>query len=264
MLWPESSTAQSRKYLRQSLWHLRALGAEGESGQLLSDQSEWIQIDDSRVWLDVAELEAAFAPVKLVPGEDIGEDRAAALKEAVPLYRGDLLEGCYQDWCVYERERLKAMHVSMLEKLLGYCEAHAEPEEGLGYGEALLRHDRAHERAHWRLMRLHYLAGDRTAALRQFEQCRIALQEELGTVPGGRIRTLYEQIRADTGITALRPGPGRAAPAGPERDDLVPVVAEPLEQALGALALTCRLLEEGLQTLRRVRAAPPSAHPPEL
>src|SRR5215467_6254083 len=26
MLWPESSTAQSRKYLRQSLWHLRTLG----------------------------------------------------------------------------------------------------------------------------------------------------------------------------------------------------------------------------------------------
>ena len=34
------------------------------------------------------------------------EDRARSLEDAVSLYQGDLLEGCYEDWCIYERERL--------------------------------------------------------------------------------------------------------------------------------------------------------------
>ena len=202
-LWPESSTGQARKYLRQSLWHLRGLESRA-CGRLLCGDSDWVQADGG-VWLDVAELEEAFGLVKLVAGERIDAEAAEALKAVVPLYRGNLLEGCFQDWCVYERERLKAMYISLLEKLLGYCETHGEPEEGLVYGEKLLRHDRAHERAHWRLMRLHYLLGNRTGALRQFQRCREALEEELGVAPGQRVRVLYEQIRVDGDIASTSP-----------------------------------------------------------
>jgi DNA-binding SARP family transcriptional activator len=43
-------------------------------------------------------------------------------------------------------------------------------------------------------MRLHQLAGNRTGALRQFERCRTALDEELGVGPGRLTRSLYEEI----------------------------------------------------------------------
>ena len=46
-------------------------------------------------------------------------------------------------------------------------------------------------------MRLYYLAGDRTAALRQYQQCAAALDEELGVRPAQRTVRLYEQIRLD-------------------------------------------------------------------
>lgn len=250
-LWPESSTAQSRKYLRQSLWHLRALEPGPGDNAFFNTESDWVQVDANFVWLDVAEMEAAYAPAKLIPGEQMPADLAAALKRVVPLYRGDLLEGCYQDWCVYERERLKAMYLALLEKLLGYCEAHDEPEEGLVYGEELLRHERAHERAHWRLMRLHYLAGDRTAALRQYEHCRVALQEELQTAPGERVLNLYEQIRSDRGLPARGHGPAPARPAGAGPEDPRMPETEPLEEALDALATATRLIEEGIRAVRR-------------
>jgi DNA-binding SARP family transcriptional activator len=168
----------------------------GETPLLLSD-TDWVQANTESVRVDVATLEDAFAPVRSTPGELIPKERAEALKRAVPLYQGDLLEGCYEDWCVYERERLKAMYLAILEKLLGYCEIRGEPEEGFVYGEQLLRNDHAHERAHWRLMRLHYLAGDRTGAIRQFEQCQKALMEELGIGPGEMVRALCEQVRRE-------------------------------------------------------------------
>jgi DNA-binding SARP family transcriptional activator len=46
-------------------------------------------------------------------------------------------------------------------------------------------------------MRLHYLAGDRTSALRQFRQCADALREELAIKPSRVTLRLYEQIESD-------------------------------------------------------------------
>jgi DNA-binding SARP family transcriptional activator len=89
------------------------------------------------------------------------------------------------------------MYLGMLDKLMGYCEAHQDYEAGLVYGTRILRYDRARERTHRWLMRLHYLAGDRTEALRQYERCVAALDEELGVKPAERTIALYEQIRAD-------------------------------------------------------------------
>src|SRR5438128_1039451 len=58
------------------------------------------------------------------------------------LYRGDLLEGWYSDWCLYERERLQHMYLAMLDKLMEYSESHQEYETGQTYGMRALRYDR--------------------------------------------------------------------------------------------------------------------------
>ena len=116
------------------------------------------------------------------------------MQNAVELYQGPLLESCYEDWCLYERERLQNMYLTMLNKLMSYYEVRHDYDSALLYGTRILSHDRAHERTHWRLMRLHYLNGDRTAALRQYEQCAAALDEALGVKPSKRIITLYKQI----------------------------------------------------------------------
>lgn len=209
-LWGSSSGPRSRKNLRQSLWHLQDKN-EVAPGRpvtpLLLVEKEWVQVNLNGIWLDVAELEAAFDSVQSTLGERMTEEQAKTVIGALDLYRGDLLEGWQEEWCVFERERLKAINLTMLEKLLGYCEANGSFEEGLVYGEKLLRSDRAHERAHWRMMRLSYLAGDRTGALRRYEKCRVALAEELGVSPGRLTRTLYEQICADAG-GALAPSVG--------------------------------------------------------
>jgi hypothetical protein len=85
----------------------------------------------------------------------------------------------------------------MVDKLMGYCEVQHDYEAGLMYGALLLRYDPARERTHRRLMRLHYLAGDRTAALRQYERCVAALEEELSVKPARRTVMLYRRIRSD-------------------------------------------------------------------
>ena len=61
----------------------------------------------------------------------------------------------------------------------------------------ILRYDRASERTYRRLMLMQYKAGDRTGALRQYERCVAALNEELGVKPERRTRELYGIIRND-------------------------------------------------------------------
>jgi len=200
-LWGELSTIQSKAYLRKALWQLQCeLGSQNgasDNPALLVD-SEWIQLNEkANLWLDVAEFEQSFAPAQGIPGEKIDNECARALQQAVALYRGDLLADCYQDWCVYERQRLQHMYLTMLDKLVAYCEVHREYETGLDYGSKILLYDRAHEATHRRLMRLHYLSGDRTRALRQYENCVGALKEDLNVRPTDRTIALYEQIKTN-------------------------------------------------------------------
>jgi DNA-binding SARP family transcriptional activator len=201
VLWPEASTEQSRKYLRSALWQLQTAldtALDPNAGPVLLVEPDWVSVNlQASFSLDVAAFEEAFALAQEVPPGDLDPHRVQVIEAAAQLYRGELLEGCYVDWCLCERERLQQMFLSLLDKLMGYCEAHQKYEAGVAYGLRTLTCDPAAERTHRRLMRLHYLAGDRTAALRQYERCVAALDQELGAKPSGQTKVLYEQILAD-------------------------------------------------------------------
>jgi DNA-binding SARP family transcriptional activator len=200
LLWGDSPTIQSRKYLRQALWLLQSsLSASLEqSHDLLIVEPEWVRLNSGAgIWLDVAELERAAALANGVPAEGLSRQSAKVIQASVDLYRGHLLESCYADWCLFERERLLSIYLDLLDKLMGYCELNGQYEPGMAYGERVLRCDRARERAHRRLMRLLYLAGDRSGALRQYERCAAILEEELGVKPARSTVALYDQICGD-------------------------------------------------------------------
>ncbi|HEX3143121.1 MAG TPA: BTAD domain-containing putative transcriptional regulator [Pyrinomonadaceae bacterium] len=200
LLWGDTSTDKSKKYLRQALWHVQTALEDGEfkGPPVLLVGHDWVQVKlQSGLWLDVALFEQAFAATCGVPGKDLGEAESEMLKEALELYKGDLLEGCYHDWCLFERERLQNIYLSMLEKLLIYSEKHGKYEAGQDYGLRILRYDPARESTHRQLMHLQYRAGDRTGALRQYKRCVRALDEDLGVSPQRRTTALYEAIRAD-------------------------------------------------------------------
>jgi DNA-binding SARP family transcriptional activator len=201
LLWRDSGPDQARKYLRQALWQLQTalepLSPAGTPRPLLVE-SDWVGLNaHADVSLDVAEFERVAASVHGTHAAQLVPAQAAAARQALELYRGDLLDGWYQDWCLYERERLQNQCLGLLDKLMRYAEAHAEYEVGIALGNRLLGYDRAREPTHRGIMRLHYLAGDRTAALRQYERCVAALAEELGVTPDRRTTALYQQIRQD-------------------------------------------------------------------
>ena len=198
ILWGEIAPEQSKSYLRKALWQLQSM-LEPYSGQdMILVDAEWLQINPLfDFWLDIELLETAFKKTQGVGGRDLEEEHTRSIQDAVNTYRGDLLEGWYQDWCLYERERLQYLYLAMLDKLMDRCEAEEDYENGLMLGERILQHDRARERTHRRLMRLYYLAGDRTSGLRQYQKCAAILREELDIDPAESTYLLFEMIRKD-------------------------------------------------------------------
>ena len=144
LLWADTSTEKSKKYLRQALWHLHAaLNSDNGNGtEVLLVDHDWLSLNPcSNLWTDVADFERAFAGAEGVAGRQLDAEKAHALKDAVSLYSDDLLPGYYQDWILFERERLQNMYLLMLDKLMGHCEARADYEAGQHYGDLVLRHD---------------------------------------------------------------------------------------------------------------------------
>jgi len=71
LLWGDSSTAQSKKYLRQALWQIQsAFGTNQSQGRMFNVEPDWVSFNpDSEIGLDVAIFEQAFSLVREIAGE---------------------------------------------------------------------------------------------------------------------------------------------------------------------------------------------------
>jgi DNA-binding SARP family transcriptional activator len=201
LFWPEAPDSLSKKYLRQAIWRLHSTLSCTEDEpetELFIIRPGWIRVNpEAPWWLDVAVFEQAYDVYRDIPGEELTDRQAQAIHSAVILYRGDLIEAWYQDWCVYERDRLQLTHLAMLEQLMSYFEARGGYAKGIAYGQCILRHDPARESTYRQLMRLYYRSGNRTTALRQYDRCVAAMAKHFNLQPSRETVALYHQIRSD-------------------------------------------------------------------
>ena len=194
LLWPDSTEPQARTNLRHVLHTLRrALPGADRFLDVTPRTLRWRE--DAPYRLDVAAFEAALGRA--------GAEPETALREAVEEYGGDLLEGSYDDWVLAERERLRDLQLSALDRLATLLAERGEHAEAIRFAERLLRDDPLREHAYRLLMRLHGARGDRARALRAYHACAAALARELGVEPSPPTRAAYEALVA-----------GAAEPAG--------------------------------------------------
>jgi oligopeptide transport system substrate-binding protein len=116
---------------------------------------------------------------------------------AIQLYRGDFLEGFYDDWCLEERYHLEALFLGALERLITLHQEQGEPEAALEYVRWLLLRDPLREDIHRRAMRLHARRGDRAAILHQYHQCQATLRDQLGIEPAPETTALCQELAGE-------------------------------------------------------------------
>ena len=212
LFWPDSEESQSRTNLRQALHLLRRALPEPE--RFLESGARAVRWrPHAPFWLDVGEFEqlvARAAEAKATTGR--GDDERRALDAAVALYRGDLLAGCYDDWVVPERERLRQGFLRAAERLTELLELERDYRGAVPWARRLLDHDPLNDGACRRLMRLQAVSGDRAGALRVYHGFATGLARELGIEPSAATREAYERLLEPEGVPV--PGAMGAATAG--------------------------------------------------
>jgi DNA-binding SARP family transcriptional activator len=168
LLWSDRAEEQARASLRQALTELRH--ALGEPSPLRTEQ-DTVSLDPSAIMVDAVEFRRLA--------------KAGKLAEAAALYRGALLDGhgvrdgAYEDWLRVERTRLHDLATDVLHRL---AESQSG-DEAIETAQRLAQLDPVREETHRLLMRLYAAAGQRAQALRQYQLCRDALQQELQAKP---------------------------------------------------------------------------------
>jgi DNA-binding SARP family transcriptional activator len=183
--WPDEEDEGARASLRRHLH--RALSALPDAQPhlpwILADKVTLRWNPQAALGLDTAEYERLCA----------AGDREAA----VALYRGDYLEDFYEDWVVFERERLRERHFSNLIALVDERRRALDYPAAIAFAQELLRLDPLREDAIRRLMSLRFAAGDRSGALADFETFNRRLRDELSADPMPETMALLEAIRSN-------------------------------------------------------------------
>jgi DNA-binding SARP family transcriptional activator len=188
LLWPDADPLKARRNLRQRLFRLHR-----RAGVVLLD---------------------AHDPVGFTKAASVDIDLAdAMLATDATACAGDLLgvhgyDDCPElaAWLDMARERWRSRRLSLLTAQAAAHERQGDLAAALACAERLQADEPLHELGHRLVIRLHYLRGDRAAALAAYERCRRVLHEELATTPSAETEALVALAR--------RSGtPGAAAPA---------------------------------------------------
>ncbi len=221
LLWSERGEEQARASLRQTLSELRAALANAKQ-QTINASNESVSWTEGSAWIDSKEFESA-----------IRSDRDDALRETIPLLRGEFMEGlavdeaAFEHWLAGERERLRQLACMAHSRLMESAERSVDIEEALSHGLKLIAMDPLQEQVHRALMRLYAAQGRNDAALAQFERCKRELSSQLSVQPEPETETLARSIR-----TGRRTGPVK------EQVHVLPAPALPDKSSIAVLPFT--------------------------
>lgn len=208
LLWPDSTEPQAHTNLR-NLYH-RLLRALPDSARFLTASTTSLRWQtDSPYALDVAEFESELSHAAT----------ADELAAAAHLYRGELLPGCYSDWVLSERERLRLALAEALSRLIDLLSERQDYRAAIGYAQELLRSDPLREETYRDLMRLSGLNGDRAGVARFFNKCKTVLRRELDVEPSPETQAAYATWLAEAGTPRAASRPA-ISPFHSRRDNL--------------------------------------------
>lgn len=228
ILWPDLDIDAATNNLHKALYISRRvlepdLPAKAPSAYLHIN-GDFISLDfHGRLSVDVEEFVAAT---------QLARERGTveAYGRAVDLYSGDLLpEDRYEDWAVRLRETLQSTYINLLFEMASIHEDREDFPAALKTLQDLVARDPAHEEAQARLIRLLATAGNRQAALRQYQRLREVLAEEFDVEPAPALESLYQQILSGT----FAPGApdNSSPPAGTQPSPLRRLVGREKESA---------------------------------
>lgn len=192
LLWPDAAEERARANLRQLLHRLRR-----QAGDDVVEAGETLRLHPA--------LPTDLQLAHLLAGKHAGLEGGGRILGDLPF--PDCPE--LSDWLDAASERLRRQLVQALEREADELEREGALQPALERAQRLVALEPFSERSHRRVIRLHYLRGDRSASLRAWEACARLLAAELGVEPEEETRALARLVQRSE---ARRPAGGPTIP----------------------------------------------------
>jgi len=182
-LWPETTEHRAMASLRSALWRVNRPGLR------LVDATPTHASLTGEMTVDVRRLTRSVVSALSRPGT---VDRAILADVSGA---EELLPGWYDDWVLFERERLRQLRLHALESL---CEQLTDEEEfvvAIDVGLAAVAADPLRETARRSLIRAFLAEGNQAEAIGQYLSYRRLLKVELDVAPSGQIEAMIRDLR---------------------------------------------------------------------
>lgn len=181
-LWPDVGEPYARASLRTAIWRLH------RCAPLLIRADGDVLVLSPEVGVDSRQVAEAAQFILQNSGQSV-------VSRLIVRAGGELLPGWYDDWVIFERERLRQLRLHVLDALAERLTAQARYAEALDAAIECTRIEPLRESSN-RLIILIHLAEDNVAeAVRHYEFFRELLRIELGIEPSSRLAGLLPAQR---------------------------------------------------------------------
>lgn len=185
-LWLDSSEERSCANLRSTLWRLR-----GPAHAVVRATASHVGLSRDVV-VDVREV-TALARGLLHASDGPGDEEVDVENGRLA---SDLLPDWYDEWVLLERERLLQLRVHALEVLAERATRQGRYGHAIDTALTAIEADPLRESAHRVLIKAYLAEGNRSAAVRQYQEYCRRVRDELGLEPSDELRELVGELSA--------------------------------------------------------------------
>ena len=212
-LWGEQAPPRADKTVQTYVSRLRrALGVAGAAPVVVTRAPGYL-IAVAPEAVDAVRFSELVASARRLRSAGQAVQSAAALREALALWRGEAFAEFAAPFAERERARLGELRLLAVEERIAVDLSLGGGAELVGELEDLIAQHPLRERLWEHLIVALYRAGQQADALAAYQRVRVRLVEELGIEPGQRLRDVERMVLAQNPALIAVPPPAAPEPA---------------------------------------------------
>ena len=193
-IWPNMDPVQTSTWLHTYVYQIRAILKQFGIPKGLIYKNKGYCLNSEGIYSD----HLRFITLYETYMPEISDLLAAEpLEQALALYQGEYLEGCYSQWATEERNVMEKMYLSIRERLAKINMQDNDYKKAAEHLSALLEKDPLSERANTFMIHVYEKTGDRIAAITLYENYSKTLEHELGIEPQIEMTKVYQRLKKE-------------------------------------------------------------------
>ncbi|HKP73755.1 MAG TPA: BTAD domain-containing putative transcriptional regulator, partial [Pyrinomonadaceae bacterium] len=195
--WGEADFDAVEKNFHPTVSHIRkALNSNQPVKQnfLLYRDSDYLLNQEFSYRIDTEEFDRLVTEAETAKRAGDHARYINAYEEASALYRGDFMQGSYDEWVEEQRSYYREQYLRMLKVLATTAQKAEDWPRSLQLAQQILSDDQFREDVHCMIMRAHAEMGNQAAVKEHYDSLRRVLRKELGVEPAAETQKMYKQL----------------------------------------------------------------------